>query len=179
MPWRRILIGAGVVVLAAWLAATLRIVFFPAEDEPGKADAVVVLSGSKHERLDRALELMGDSVAQTLVISGGLDPRQPDAGRLCRAGEVDGVRVICFTPDPDSTRGEAQNVAELAERYGWQRVLLVTSTFHVTRARMLFDRCLDADVDAVGAPYPWTSAPAAIAGEWVKLGLSLTVNRSC
>ena len=70
-------------------------------------------------------------------------------------------------------------MAELARKHGWQRVLLVTSRFHVTRARMLFDRCLDADVDAVGVDYPWTSVPAAVAGEWVKLGLSSTVTRGC
>ena len=35
-----------------------RLVFVPVEDDPGKADAVVVLSGSKHERLDRGLGLM-------------------------------------------------------------------------------------------------------------------------
>ena len=68
---------------------------------------------------------------------------------------------------------------ELARKHGWQRVLLVTSRFHVTRARMLFDRCTDADVDAVGVDYPWTSMPAAVVGEWVKLGLSETVSRGC
>jgi hypothetical protein len=44
---------------------------------------------------------------------------------------------------------------------------------------MLFDRCLTADVDAVGVDYPWTSVPAVIAGEWVKLGLSSTIARGC
>lgn len=177
MRWRRIVVALVGVLLVVWILATVRIVFFPMEDDPGKADAVVVLSGSKHERLDRGLELVRDGVAPTLVISGGFDPRQPTANRLCREGGVD-FTVACFTPDPDSTRGEARTVAELARRHGWQRVLLVTSRFHVTRARMLFDRCLDADVDAVGVDYPWTSAPAAVAGEWVKLGLS-TVARSC
>lgn len=173
MPGRRLLTLVLAVVLAAFTTATLRIVFFPTQDEPGAADAVVVLSGSKHERLDRGLELIRDGVAPVLVISGGLDPRQPKAPPLCRAGEFEGARVLCFTPDPDSTRGEARQVAELADRYGWKRILLVTSTFHVTRARMLFDRCLDGDADAVGTPYPWRDAPLAIAGEWVKLGLSL------
>ena len=70
-------------------------------------------------------------------------------------------------------------MAELARKHGWKRVLLVTSRFHVTRARMLFDRCTGVDVDAVGVDYPLTSVPAAVAGEWVKLGLSETVNRGC
>lgn len=175
MRW--ILIVLGVLVLA-WVGATLRLVFFPVEDDPGKADAVVVLSGSKHERLDRGLELVREDVAPVLVISGGLDPRQPRANELCR-DDGEGFSVTCFTPDPDSTRGEARQVADLASERGWKRVLVVTSRFHVTRARMLFDRCLDADVDAVGVDYPWTSVPAAVAGEWLKLGLSETVSRGC
>jgi uncharacterized SAM-binding protein YcdF (DUF218 family) len=175
MRW--ILIVLGVLVLA-WVGATLRLVFFPVEDAVGKADAVVVLSGSKHERLDRGLELVRNGVAPVLVISDGFDPRQPRANRLCQEGG-DGFGVACFTPDPDSTRGEARKVAELARKHGWKRVLLVTSRFHVTRARMLFDRCTDADVDAVGVDYPLTSVPAAVAGEWVKLGLSSTIARGC
>jgi uncharacterized SAM-binding protein YcdF (DUF218 family) len=179
VPWKRILLAVVGVLAIAWVAATLRLVFFPAEDAPGKADAVVVLSGSKHERLDRGLELMRDGVAPTLVISGGFDPRQPTANRLCHAGKGDGFRVLCFTPDPDSTRGEAQATGRLATEHGWKRVLIVTSRFHVSRARMLFDRCIDGNVDAVGVSYPWTSIPAAVAGEWAKLGLSLTVARDC
>jgi uncharacterized SAM-binding protein YcdF (DUF218 family) len=178
MRWRRIVVVVVGVLLAAWIVATVRIVFLPVEDDPGKADAVVVLSGSKHERLDRGLELVREGVAPTLVISGGFDPRQPAANRLCREGG-DGFTVACFTPDPDSTKGEARTVAALARKHGWQRVLLVTSRFHVTRARMLFDRCLDADVDAVGVDYPWTSVPGVIVGEWVKLGLSSTIARGC
>lgn len=177
MRWRRIVLSVLGVLVVAWIVATVRIVFVPAEDDPGTADAVVVLAGSKHERLDRGLELVRDGVARTLVISDGFDPRQPQANRLCREGG-DGFGVACFTPDPDSTRGEARAVAELARKHGWRRVLLVTSRFHVTRARMLFDRCLDADVDAVGVDYPWTSVPAAVAGEWVKLALA-TVARGC
>jgi uncharacterized SAM-binding protein YcdF (DUF218 family) len=178
MPWRRIVLAVAGIVVLAWVVATVRIVFVPAEDVPGRADAVVVLSGSKHERLDRGLQLVRQGVAPVLVISGGFDARQPRASRLCHEGG-EGFTVACFTPDPDSTRGEAEQVSSLARKHGWRRVLLVTSRFHVTRARMLFDRCLEGDVDAVGVDYPWTSVPTAVAGEWVKLGLSLTVRRGC
>ena len=179
MRWRRILTFALGVVALALVLATVRLVVVPTEDAPGKADAVVVLSGSKHERLDRGLELVRGGVAPVLVISGGFDPRQPAAGRLCHAGRGEGFRVVCFSPDPDSTRGEAERTGRLAREQGWRRILLVTSRFHVTRARMLFDRCVDGDVDALGVDYPATSIPQAIAGEWVKLGLSLAVTRGC
>jgi uncharacterized SAM-binding protein YcdF (DUF218 family) len=178
MRWRRIVLAVLGILVIAWVFATFKVVLVPTEDEVGQADAVVVLSGSKHERLDRGLELVGEGVAPVLVISGGLDPRQPRANELCRDGG-EGFGVTCFTPDPDSTRGEARQMAELARERGWERVLIVTSRFHVTRARRLFDRCTDVDVDAVGVDYPWTSVPAAVAGEWVKLGLSETVSRGC
>ena len=179
MSRKRILLVALGVALVAFVAATLRLVFFPSEDDPGRADAVIVLSGSKGERLDGALELVRKGVAPVLVISGGFDPRQPTANRLCRARKGDGFRVVCFTPDPDSTRGEAQKVGRLAQKNGWKRVVLVTSRFHVTRARMLFDRCVDGDVDAVGVDYPWASIPFALVGEWFKEIRAVTVARGC
>ena len=55
----------------------------------------------------------------------------------------------------------------------------MTSRFHVTRARMLFDRCVDGDVDAVGVDYPWTTIPYAVAGEWFKTVRALTYQRGC
>lgn len=176
---RTLLVGLVLAVIAAWAAATARIVLFPAEDAPGRADAVVVLSGSKHARLDRALEVMRDRVAPVLVISAGMDRRRPEANRLCKAGHGQGFRVLCFEPDPDSTRGEAEEVGRLARENAWRRVLLVTSRFHVTRARMLFDRCIAGDVDAIGVTYTWWSVPAHVAGEWAKLAYASIFARDC
>ena len=175
---RRLLLICIVLLAAGAVVLTLRFIFFPTEDEVGHADAVVVLSGSKHERLDRGLELMRQGVAPVLVLSNGLDPSQPRAPALCHHGG-NGFRVICFTPDPDSTRGEAEAVGRLTREHNWKRILLVTSRFHVTRARMLFDRCVDVDVDAVGVDYPWTTIPYAVAGEWFKTVRALTYQRSC
>ena len=88
MSRKRILLAALGVALVAFVAATLRLVFFPSEDDPGRADAVIVLSGSKGERLDGALELVRKGIAPVLVISGGFDPRQPTANRLCQIGRA-------------------------------------------------------------------------------------------
>jgi uncharacterized SAM-binding protein YcdF (DUF218 family) len=176
---RTLVTGLVLAVILGWGAATARIVLFPAEDAPGRADAVVVLSGSKHARLDRGLELVRERVAPVLVISAGLDPDRPEAHRLCTAGRGDGFRVLCFEPNPDSTRGEAEAVGRLARQNDWRRVLLVTSRFHVTRARMIFDRCVDGDVDALGVTYPWWSVPAHVAGEWAKLAYASTFARGC
>ena len=61
--------------------------------------------------------------------------------RLCAAHRYAGARVVCFTAVPFSTRGEAETVARLARARGWHSVVVVTSTFHITRAHMLFRRC--------------------------------------
>ena len=158
------------------LAATAVLFVFPPEDHPRHADVVVVLSGSK-DRLPRGLELMRGGVAPVLVISDGAVPGWPAANRLCHGGQK--FSVICFHPSPYSTRGEAHFVAALMKRRGWKRVVVVTSRYHIIRARMDFRRCVDGDVDGVGAS---TSLGQWIAGaiqEGPKLGYALTIGRSC
>ena len=167
-----------VVALAAWLVATAFLFVWPRQDSPERADAVVVLSGSRKHRLPRALELMRSRVAPTLVISGGRLRGWHEANRLCD-GERARFRVICFEPDPDSTQGEAEETARLAKRRGWDSLVVVTSHFHVTRARMLFARCFDGDVDAVGARSTSLYLPLNLLTEWGKLGYQLTVQREC
>src|SRR4051794_3429424 len=162
----------------AWLVLCAFLFVWPRQDEAKPADAVVVLSGDRKHRLAKGLELMRQNVADTLVISDGRAPGWVAANRLCDRGG-DGFRVVCFTPDPYSTRGEAEGVARMARRRGWSRVAVVTSTFHVFRARMLFERCLSADVEAIGAPYKLRYLPSALLWETGKLGYALTLGRSC
>jgi len=164
--------------LAAWLAACAFLFLWPRQDSPRRADAVVVLSGDRDFRLPRALELMEGRVASTLVISDGRDPKWPQASRLCRSGGG-GFRVVCFHPDPYSTTGEAAAVGKLARERGWDSLVVVTSTFHLFRARMLFERCFSGDVGAVGARYKWQYLPQALFTETGKLAHALTVQRNC
>ena len=162
--------------MAALVAGTLVLFVFPRTDDPGRADAVVVLAGSPSDRLPKALGLMQRHVARVLVVSNGL--RDSFATRhLCLARVS--FTVICRRPRPFSTRGEAELVGRLARARRWRRVVVVTSTYHVTRARMLFDRCVDGSV-AVVASRPWLPRFALGALlEWPKLALALTVRRAC
>ena len=160
------------------LGATARLFVWPATDDPRRADAVVVLDGGSGERLDEARALMERDVAPTLAISAGreLDPDEADG--LCSGRQQ--FEVVCFTPTPDSTRGEARALAALARQHGWNDVVLVTSTYHVTRARMLVERCFDGRVDVVAAspparPLHWI---AAVGHEWAAM-LDATIRRTC
>jgi uncharacterized SAM-binding protein YcdF (DUF218 family) len=161
-----------------WLVLCAFLFVWPREDEPRRADAVVVLSGGRKFRLEKGLELVRARVADTLVISDGRAEGWPEANELCAEG-ADGFRVLCFKPDPYSTQGEAEAVARLGRERGWRSVAVVTSTFHVYRARLLFERCFKGEVDAVGARYKLRYLPLALFWETGKLTHALTVDRDC
>jgi uncharacterized SAM-binding protein YcdF (DUF218 family) len=177
---RRLLVALVVLVAVALVALTYPLFVFPSTDEPGRADAVVVFAGGDGERQEEGLRLVREGVAPVLVISDGGEPDAPRA-RLCRQPPA-GVRLYCFTPNPATTRGEARRFAELADREGWRSLVLVTSTYHVLRAGLLLERCYDGRVRRVGTPlrndHSWETGKQ-LAGEWLAVGVALTLRRSC
>jgi uncharacterized SAM-binding protein YcdF (DUF218 family) len=105
-----------------------------------------------------------------LVVSDG----QRLAPELCRR-----ERVVCFVPDPFSTTGEAEGVARLARERGWERVLVVTSSYHVLRTRLLFERCLGDAVRVVAAGQALSKLDEALLFEPLKLVWAVTIDRGC
>lgn len=166
-----------VVLCFAFVGATFYLFVFPHMDRVTHADAVVVLSGGRTDRLPKGLGLVERGVAPTLVISDGMNPDYPQANKLCKGREP--FKVICFRPDPYSTRGEAEEVARLARRHGWRSIVVVTSRYHVFRARMLFRRCFKGPLAVVGSmPSAGNFALGALQ-EWPKLIYESTLVRSC
>lgn len=102
------------------------------------ADAIHVLSGDGHARLDTAVGLLKQRAAHWVVVSGGLDnpPHSLTAEKardyLVSRGLVDG-RII-MEPGPLNTHDEAEVLVELCRERNWARVLLVTSAYHMPRA---------------------------------------------
>lgn len=172
---RRPLLLICLIALAALAVASVPLFILYDDDRVAKADAVLVLAGQK-KRLPVALELVERGVAPVLVISDGLDPRWTQANRLCRFGDPE--RILCPRPEPYSTRGEARLAARLARERGWDSLVVVSSRFHLFRARLLFERCFAGRLGFVGSPNPGWRLPLAVAFEWAKLGVA-TVRRSC
>ena len=176
---RLILVAVGLV--AAWLVACLVLfVWPPAESSaPAHADAVVVLSGNTR-RLPPALALIRRGVAPVLALSTVQRTKHwPQAERLCAAHRYAGARVVCFNAVPFSTRGEARTVARLARARGWRSIVVVTSTFHLTRARLLFRRCYAGKLAMIGSTSIWWQLPEEWLSETGKLVVQLTVERGC
>ena len=129
-----------------------------AADAPD-ADAIVVLSAGRlvapgpaaisewgdPDRFFGGIELYQAGKAPLLVFTGGWSPWQPDTateGEIL-AGYAKALGVppdrIAVTPRVFNTAEEAREVAAiLRARPSGSRVLLVTSAFHIPRARQLF-----------------------------------------
>src|SRR5262249_38139606 len=107
----------------------------------------------------------------------GWNPGWPEANRLC--GHREPYTVYCPHPHPFSTRGEARAVAQLAAAHGWRSLVVVTSRYHVTRARMLFDRCFPGQIRAVRGPWPLGQVGRVVVGETLKLGYAVLIGRGC
>jgi hypothetical protein len=166
-------------VLAAVVAvigvATARLFVWPPQGMPGRVDAIVMLNG-KGDRLHTALRLAFAHQASTVVIARG--SAYWGHGSVC-APPIPGVRVICFVPHPETTRGEAEFAGVLARRYHWRSIVLVATTPQNTRARLRVGRCFRGQVYVVDAPLRALDWPFAIAYEWGATAKAAIFQRSC
>ncbi|MGE5272936.1 MAG: YdcF family protein [Verrucomicrobiota bacterium] len=174
---RPVLLVVGGLVLG-WAIAAAVLFVWPPRSNAGHADAAVVLAGGRGPRLAEGLTLVRKGVAPLLVVSDGWSPTWPEANRLC-AGRSAPVPVVCFHPDPYSTRGEAEGFARLAARRGWRSVVVVSSRYHLVRAKMLFERCYDGTVSTASSSGSLLNRIVAAPIETVKLGYALLVKRDC
>jgi uncharacterized SAM-binding protein YcdF (DUF218 family) len=164
----------------AFAVATVILFVRPDTDQPRRADAVVVLAPGLHgERLREGLRLMRQGFGRVLVVSKARDPNWTAADRLC-SGDTR-FQVVCFRAKPYTTRGEARAVSGLASQHRWYSLLLVTSTYHVTRARLLYRRCYGGRLDVVGASpkASLTQWAGRIVHEWSGLSYAWVVARTC
>jgi uncharacterized SAM-binding protein YcdF (DUF218 family) len=165
------------IALLVWVLAAGAVYLFDHGGSPIHADAVVVLQGSK-TRLPKGLQLVEQGYAPLLVISRG--DRKTAESRLCAGkGVAAHVRILCFTANPPSTRGEAEFIGRLAKARGLSTIDVVTSQFHVFRARIVIARCYHGRVQMVGASQPAWKLPWYAVNETAKLAYQLVVARSC
>jgi hypothetical protein len=89
------------------------------------------------------------------------------------------VQLICFDPNPGTTRGEAEFVGRLAQRYHWTSIVLVATRGQDTRARIITGRCFSGPVYLVTASLPWDDWPYQLAYQWAALVKALVLDRAC
>jgi uncharacterized SAM-binding protein YcdF (DUF218 family) len=191
--WRsRKLIASAIVILWAFSAPVVsdaltrsledRYAYHPNAEEP-MADAIFALGGGvtgmrdggerlewgpTADRLIRAIDLFNAGRARILVLSAGAlnDSGQITQGvRFREIALLRGVpsESIIVTRETINTAAEADALSELASRFNWKRVLLVTSAYHMPRAMLLFRDC---PAEIVPVPVNFQSVPAGMASDF-------------
>jgi uncharacterized SAM-binding protein YcdF (DUF218 family) len=116
------------------------------------ADAIIVLSDDNFyaDRVTRAAELMRDGKASLVVASGRRLRPYAGIAELMQHDLIErGVakeKILVFPHDADSTRSEAEALANLVTEKKWTTVLLVTSNYHTRRARYVFRKIFPGNV---------------------------------
>jgi uncharacterized SAM-binding protein YcdF (DUF218 family) len=119
-----------------------------------KTDAIVVLTGG-YGRLDRGLTLMQAKAADRMLISGvapavrpvELADRYQGSSRLFRC-------CIDLGHEAVDTRSNAEETAQWVREHRYKSVRLVTSDWHMARARMELAHALGEDIEIAADGVP-------------------------
>lgn len=177
---RRIAAALLLVALVGVALALILVVLPETRPVPGDTDAVVLLTGDDGERLQAARRVMPAGATGVLVVTNPERAEWPAGESWCDTTR-DGYEVRCVEARPPTARGEARALSALADERGWRELTLLTSTYDVARARMIFERCVDADVAVVSAtpdlsPLAWVGVSVRELWELVRDGL---IQRGC
>ena len=148
--FRRALASASVLLLVVALIG-VPVYVRPQIDQLRPADAIFVLGGQYLDRYPFGLALASQGLASTVVLSN------PDGASNKRVYDTcihppPKITVMCFAPDPSTTKGEGRELRRLAAQYGWKTVIVVTFGPHLSRARYILRQCFDGDLVVVASP---------------------------
>jgi uncharacterized SAM-binding protein YcdF (DUF218 family) len=163
------------ILVVVFAAATARLFIWPdLAPLPEQADAIIELGGPTN-RDEAALELARDHRAAVLVQSTVVE----EAGTHSCLPPVPDVTILCFHPDPETTRGEARAISELAARYHWDSIILVTTPDHAWRASWRVSRCYPGEIFVSTTHLPVLSWLRQIPYQWASSAKAVTLERGC
>ena len=174
---RRVLVTTAAIALSLFDALTARLFVVPdLPPVPARVDAIVELGGAAVGGRDLlAIELSRDHRAPDLVQSTVVE----EAGTDHCLPPAPGVTVLCFHAQPNTTRGEAEAIAELARERHWRSIVLVTTPDQAWRARLRTLRCFHGRVYVATSPLPAVDWLRQIPYQWAATVKALVFERSC
>ena len=137
-----VLYGLGFALFAVTLGT-------PADAGTPKVDAIIAITGGKG-RIEHAAALMAEGRARRLLIAGA-DPsvRKADLVRRLRAPRQLFECCVDLGSESVDTRSNAEEAKRWLDKRRYKSVRLVTSDWHMRRARYEFNRQLDGDIKIV------------------------------
>ena len=142
--------GLSALLLIYVLGYALFVVLLPGPARAQRTDGIVVLTGGPN-RVVHALDLMEKKQAKRLLVSG-VD-RTVKPAELAAANDVDQQLFECCVDlgrESVDTRSNAQETARWVDKNKFKTVRLVTTDWHMPRARFELSRQLGEDVDILG-----------------------------
>jgi uncharacterized SAM-binding protein YcdF (DUF218 family) len=120
------------------------------DDQVHSADAIVVLGAAQYNgepspifraRLDHALFLYGEDLAETVVVTGGKQPgdrfTEAETGEIYLAARAVPEESILTEPGGNSTLESLRGVREIARDQGIETLLLVSDPLHSERIKRI------------------------------------------
>jgi len=140
----------------------------PAPGNAAKVDAIVVITGGKG-RIEHAFELLGEGKGKRMLISGA-DPSVRKEDLIRRLGAQRKLFLCCVDLGSESvdTRSNAEEARRWVARHDYKSVRLVTSDWHMRRARYEFGRQFDRRVKIIPDAVRTEPAFTTLFGEYNK-----------
>ena len=108
--------------------------YTPAE-EPGRADAIVALTGPSAERVNAAIRLLEQDKGERVLISGvNREVRRQELRALTPGSNRLFNCCVDLGFEAEDTVGNAQEIAGWAEAKHYDSLIVVTSDYHMPRA---------------------------------------------
>lgn len=144
------IVGSALIGLLGILLVGYELFVNPPLAGPAPSDAIVVLAGDSDERLPVARDLLDHSVAPALALTSTDTLGNASADRLCQT-QTPNDSLVCYTPSQGNTRDEVRALAQVIDRHDWDRISVVTSRYHATRAFALLQQCSTATIQMVAS----------------------------
>lgn len=159
----------GVLALAWALGFAAFMLLLPRPLEGSTTDAIVVPTGGAG-RIDRGLQLLRDHQAKRMLVTGvAPGVRAIDLAREYRTPPSVFACCVDLGAEAVDTRSNAEETAAWVETHRYQSVRLVTSDWHVARARMELGAALGRNVVILGDGVPGSPRLGTLVNEYNKL----------
>ena len=160
------------IVSALLLLATIDFIIFRssvAQMDRGQAlsgDAIVALTGGSGLRIEEGMRRLEAGEGDRLLISG-VNPSVSLEDVAARTGGAQALYDCCVELgyQATTTRGNAREVADWADASGFETLILVTSDYHLPRARLLLESAAPG-VTFLPAPARTKIDPDETFGDW-------------
>jgi uncharacterized SAM-binding protein YcdF (DUF218 family) len=137
-------------ILVYFLGYALFAVLLPRPAAEGRTDAIVVLTGGPN-RLERGIDLLERGQAKRLLISGVARTVRPE--ELAAQHQAEAALFECCIDlgrQAVDTRSNAEEVSRWMARHKFRSLRLVTTDWHMPRARFELSRRLGDGIEVTG-----------------------------